>query len=233
MLTYRTWLPALVWIALLGCSADTTPAASDGALAGSTAPDATSDAATPRPSSPPRASGDILTPFGSDGVASEAVDAGTWDPPTCGDQAEQLSVAGSSPLGPLNVTSVGVRYWSGFTYGTGLRLEGMVGDQRMVLTAEAATSPNEAGLRPELPPGQYRPGNNWDDLYVTLTTGESDVSLGSAELTIERHDSASPLTRGSPIELRGRLKVFEPGWSLDVPFAITSVCETVFEGGAT
>jgi hypothetical protein len=173
----------------------------------------------------------MVIPVGREGFASEAV-AGTWDPATCGDQAEQLSVVGSSPLGPLHVTSVGVRYWSGFTYGTGLRLEGMLGDQHMVLTAENATLPNDAGLRPELPLGRYHPGNSWDDLYVTLMTRESYVSLHDAELTVEQHDSALPLRRGSPIELRGTLRVFDPGWSLDLPFAITSVCETTFEGAS-
>jgi len=240
MLTCRTWLPALVGLVLAACDADTdtntdtNTAVPDGALPSSATPGDASDAedaAAPRPSSP-HASVQEVIPVGREGSVSDKPVAGTWDPATCGDEAERLSLMGSSPLGPLHVTSVGVRYWSGFTYGTGLRLEGMLGDQHMVLTAENATVPTDAGLRPELPPGHYRPGDSWDDLYVTLMTRESYVSLRDAELTIEQHDSASPLRRGSPIELRGRLRVFESGWSLDLPFAITSVCETTFEGSA-
>jgi hypothetical protein len=218
----------LVGLLLTGCVADTpTP---DGAPPSSARPDDNADASTPGRSSP-HASVDIVIPVGGEGFAPDKVDAGTWEPATCGDEAERLSVVGSSPLGPLRVTSVGVRYWSGFTSGTGLRLEGLLGEQTMVLTAEGATVPTDEGLRPELPPGHYRPGNNWDDLYVTLLTRESSVSLHDAELTIEQHDSVSPLQRGSLIALRGTLRVFEPGWSLDLPFAITSVCETNFEGG--
>jgi len=229
MLTFPTWLPALAWLTLAGCGADTATAAPDGALPSSVSPDDTSDAATPRPSSP-HATVNTVIPIGREGHAPDEAVPGTWAPATCGEQAEPLSVVGSSPLGPLHVTSVGVRYWSGFTYGTGLRLEGTLGDQQMVLTAEGATVPTAEGLRPELPPGHYRPGNSWDNLYVTLMTRESHVSLHDAELTIEQHDSTLPLRRGSPTELRGTLRIFEPGWSLDLPFAITSVCETTFEG---
>lgn len=243
MLTRRTWLPVFVGIALTGCGADTGTAKPDASLPSnasqedaavasdaSAAADA-SDASTPG-RSPPRAPVDIVIPVGGEGFAPDEVPVGTWEPATCGDQAERLSIVGSSPLGPLRVTSVGVRYWSGFTYGTGLRLEGMIGSRNMVLTVEGATVPTAEGLRPELPPGHYRPGDNWDDLYVTLITGESSISLHDAELTIEQHDSVLPLRRGSPITLRGSLRVFESGWSLDLPFAITSVCETSFEGEA-
>lgn len=224
-----SWLQALVWLAFAGCGAPTATGAGDGALPGSAMPDGATDAATP-PDSAPRASVDTVIPIFPDDLISDPVDAGTWTPTTCGDQAQQLSVEGSSPLGLLRITRVGVRYWSGFTYGTGLVLEGTLGDQLVVLTAENATSPTDQGLRPELPPGQYRPGNSWDNLYLALSTRESRVYLHDAELTIDQHDSAAPLRRGAPIDLRGRLRVFESGWSLDVPFAITRVCETTFEG---
>ncbi len=155
------------------------------------------------------------------------LDAGacTWSPRRCGVRSEALAVPVGSPYGPLELQSVGVYYWNGFTVGTGLWFEGTVAGRPFVLSAERSNELIDGGLVAATPPGRYASGDSWSDLYARLLMCGRTLELHQAELVIDRHEVPHPIEVGSPIVLMGHLTVSDPGWSFEVPFQIEVVCD--------
>jgi len=152
--------------------------------------------------------------------ASEPAAACSWTLATCGPHAQPIEVTGQTPFGPIVVRSVGVRYWVGFTYDTELRLEGMVGDAPLLLTARVSDDVTDNILRPQVLPGTYRNGGSWTDLVTRALTCQLDVSFEKSVLKISEHDFGDAGTA----HIAGELIIAEEGWSLAVPFDIHDVC---------
>jgi hypothetical protein len=136
-----------------------------------------------------------------------------------------IDVRGESPFGPVQLFAISVSYWNGFTMGTALRARGRAGGRPLELSASVYTLKYESEA---VPPGEYRaavdPAETPEMSVQARLCSDEPIDLRRVQLRVDQHEIPQVVRPGSALRFEGTLTISDPGWSLELPFAIRMAC---------
>jgi hypothetical protein len=137
----------------------------------------------------------------------------------CEDEAQALDATAKTPAGTLHIRAASAYYWNGFTSGLQLHLQGEGPDGAFSLVVRVMNESSDVVLAP----GRYLSSADGFPNEMSIEQCSGSTELKSFELTVDEDQVPDGAGQGKSIELC-RLKVLDPGWSLDVPFHIVKSC---------
>ncbi len=143
-----------------------------------------------------------------------------WIEPLCTDTLGTFTLEGTTPNGAATATAAAVKYYDGFTPGTGLAFYGESEGRPFVVSVSLSY---ETTFEPVVPPGTYAPQSQ--TLHWRDQNGHCQESFVKVTTVITEHDGGTPYAdAGSPVDLSGTVSIVSNTWHLEGEFHILQSC---------